>query len=119
MEPADLREAAEQDRQQIQSEHDSRLAKIKLEVEKAQEEADKLQAQAEESRQKLLRVEATIAKLTQTIHSAKSSTEARREELMESATNFHTVRHRLLSASAEKAGGFTRSRTVLEETLFD
>ena len=114
-----LLQAAEEDWQETQREHDSRLANLKLEVEKVQEERGHVQLQEEESRQKLPRVEATITKLKQTIHSAKTSTEARREELMESATNFHSVRHRLLSASAEKAGGFTRSRTVLEESLFD
>lgn len=111
--------AAQEDWQEEQREHDSRVANLKLEFERLQEEAGKSQAQAEEIRQKRLRVEGTETKLTQTIHSAKSSTEARRAELMDSATNFHSVRHRLMSASTEKAGGFTKARTVLEETLFD
>ena len=116
---AAILQAAEEDWQETQREHDSRLARLKLEFERLQAEGEKLQAQAEESRQKLPRIDATVAKLTQSIHSAKACTEARRAELMESATNFHSVRHRLVSASAEKAGGFTRARTVLEETLFD
>ncbi|KAK9841540.1 hypothetical protein WJX74_007493 [Apatococcus lobatus] len=116
---AAILQAAEEDWQETQREHDARLARLKHEIDQLQEEGGNLQAQAEESRQKLPRIEATIANLTQTIQNTKASTEARRTELMESATNFHSVRLRLLSASAEKAGGFTKARTVLEETLFD
>ena len=119
MELGALVKAVEEDWLDEKKVHDSKVAQIKLEIERIQEESRRAQAHAEESRQKLQRVEASVTKLTQTIREARETTQTRRRSLMESASNFHGVRLRLMSASAEKAGGLTRSRKILEETLMN